>query len=147
MYKSTFDRDEYNKKYYKENKERLLAYAKEYRDEHLDKMLAYRRNYYVENRDKILLKDKIYHEKRRDITRERYLQKSYNLSTEEYNRMSELQNGKCAICQNKNIEVVDHNHETGKVRGLLCHACNRAIGMLREDPEILESAKKYLVNS
>lgn len=75
------------------------------------------------------------------------LKKFYNLTIDDYNEMLAAQNGTCAICfqppGNTNFHV-DHNHSSGKIRGLLCSACNTAIGLLNENPEILKSALAYL---
>ena len=75
------------------------------------------------------------------------LNRHYNLSLEDYNRMYEEQNGKCYLCE-KNIagkEIkVDHNHKTGKVRKLLCHNCNTSLGLLKEDIKLFEKCINYL---
>ena len=84
--------------------------------------------------------------------REYDLMKSYSITVDDYNRMFESQYGKCAICgtsssvesSRKKYLCVDHNHETGKVRGLLCDKCNRGIGLLNDDIQTLISAIKYL---
>lgn len=68
----------------------------------------------------------------------------------QYEAMQEAQAGKCAICGNgephsrKSRLNIDHDHETGKVRGLLCSKCNSAIGLLSDDVEVLASAIRYL---
>lgn len=72
----------------------------------------------------------------------------YNITTEEYNKLNEIQKGLCAICnkecsKNKKLSV-DHNHDTDKIRGLLCHNCNILIGAAREDIVILINAINYL---
>ena len=75
------------------------------------------------------------------------LQKKYNISFEDMNNLLDEQNNKCKICGREfnGIEsCVDHNHKTGKVRGMLCHACNMGIGYLKEDKNILKNAIKYL---
>lgn len=56
-----------------------------------------------------------------------------------------VQNGLCAICLKKPDHDlrVDHDHETGKVRGLLCSNCNSGIGFLDEDPKLFDAAKAY----
>lgn len=55
------------------------------------------------------------------------------------------QDGKCAICGDPSDQLeIDHDHKTGKVRGLLCGSCNRGIGQLRDDPEILQKALEYI---
>lgn len=74
----------------------------------------------------------------------------YNLSIEDYEQMLFRQNGKCAICgkveerKSSPFLCVDHCHKTGKIRGLLCHRCNSAIGKLNDDPELLRKAIVYL---
>lgn len=79
----------------------------------------------------------------------------YGITEEDYDRLLELQDGRCAICRqaettNANngerlkLLAVDHDHQTGQVRGLLCAQCNKGIGNLREDPVILQNALDYL---
>lgn len=74
------------------------------------------------------------------------------IAEEEYWKLYSNQDGKCKICNTlendspKGRLHIDHCHTTGKVRGLLCSRCNTAIGLLFEDPCILENAKQYLVN-
>lgn len=77
------------------------------------------------------------------------------LSMEDYLRMKEEQQNLCAICNKPETRrsrtpgditrlSIDHSHETNKVRGLLCHACNIGIGKFKESIETLESAILYL---
>lgn len=84
-------------------------------------------------------------------TCERYknVKKSYGLEKSEYDFLLKSQNGKCAICQklSKKTWHVDHDHETGFVRGFLCNPCNYMIGHAYEDPFILWSAIRYLQRS
>lgn len=72
----------------------------------------------------------------------------YGLPEEQYEQLLESQKGKCKICGQENVNGrplgVDHNHTTGVVRGLLCHKCNTAIGMLNDSPSLLENAITYL---
>lgn len=74
----------------------------------------------------------------------------YGLTETEYNQLVKKQNGVCRCCgispeQTKFSRLaVDHNHKTGKVRGLLCGSCNRALGMLRENVKTLEAMICYL---
>lgn len=76
------------------------------------------------------------------------LKRLYGISVETYLDILGAQNGVCKICNNdcktKYSLSVDHNHQTGKVRGLLCNRCNRAIGMFEDSPHLLRSAAKYL---
>lgn len=78
--------------------------------------------------------------------RERNLKRRYNLTIEEYDEWFDRQAGRCAICHvrpDHNL-CVDHCHETGIIRGLLCHSCNRGIGLLGDDLSRLRSAVGYL---
>ena len=72
----------------------------------------------------------------------------YGISLQDYNLMNKSQNGKCKICNNKNDYhdklYIDHNHITGKIRGLLCRACNTGLGMFKDSPETMKSAIRYL---
>jgi len=73
--------------------------------------------------------------------------KKYGITESEYNQMFSDQMGLCRICQKPEVDIrlaVDHDHETGKVRGLLCKRCNMAIGLLDDDPQIVTSAALYL---
>lgn len=81
------------------------------------------------------------------------LQRNFGIGLHEYGKMLVSQNGKCAICKQEETEkrngnikslAVDHNHSTGKVRGLLCSSCNTALGKFKEDVEILKNAISYL---
>ena len=77
------------------------------------------------------------------------LQKNYGITTEEYNQLFIKQNGCCKICGKHQSEfqrslAVDHCHNTKKVRGLLCHHCNSAIGHLFENVSIMENAISYI---
>ncbi|MBC7381892.1 MAG: endonuclease VII domain-containing protein [Bacteroidia bacterium] len=92
--------------------------------------------------------------KRRDGYMRQYdLNKSYGISLSNYNEILEKQNGKCAICnktpkeknmgRKKNL-CVDHCHTTGNIRGLLCDTCNRGIGLLDDNKELLNNALLYL---
>lgn len=70
----------------------------------------------------------------------------YKLSVVDHELMLKKQNGKCAICnklpQGKRPLVIDHCHDTGKIRGLLCYGCNRLMVLL-DDPILLEKATVY----
>lgn len=61
-----------------------------------------------------------------------------------YEALLEQQGGQCAICREKPGRYVDHNHTTGKIRGLLCNACNRGLGLLGDETKRLERAIEYL---
>jgi hypothetical protein len=89
-----------------------------------------------------------------DIGHQRnWLRKNYKMTLEEYQKIFKDQNGKCAICQEigfamrenqRQLVVIDHCHSSGKVRGLLCHNCNRALGLFKDKINNLENAIRYL---
>lgn len=67
------------------------------------------------------------------------------ISLEEYTARLKDLNNQCQICgTNAQTLHVDHCHDTGRVRGLLCGSCNRALGLFKDSPEVLEKAKQYL---
>ena len=76
------------------------------------------------------------------------LKVNYNINLDIYNQLLKKQNNSCNICKtkfNKDKDAcVDHNHDTKKVRGLLCNTCNRALGLLKDDEIVLYAAIRYL---
>jgi DNA-directed RNA polymerase subunit RPC12/RpoP len=95
--------------------------------------------HYLKHREEIRLRERVRWWKRQGI----------QISLEDYERLWCSQNGKCAICK-KDIALydkntcLDHDHETQEERGILCSSCNRGIGLLHDDPEILRTAISYL---
>lgn len=82
-------------------------------------------------------------------TRYDHYQRRYGISHDQVIEMLEQRNYKCDICGNESDHryaklCVDHNHETGKVRGMLCFSCNVMIGQGRDNTEVLSNAIKYL---
>ena len=84
---------------------------------------------------------------------EAYYKRVYGITLEEYLDLAEAQHFVCKLCGKENFAmgmnhsgclVVDHDHKTGNVRGLLCHNCNRALGLFQDDPELLFRASQYL---
>lgn len=77
------------------------------------------------------------------------LWRKFGMTLEEYDDLLVNQGGGCAICdktpeENGKRLAVDHDHETGEIRGLLCSTCNHALGLMREDPDLLQEAADYL---
>jgi len=105
-----------------------------------------KRRWYRRNRESILAAarsrpDRDYHAKKL---------RGYGMDVEAYEGMQKRQGRVCAICRQppngKRVErlSVDHDHETGKVRGLLCRRCNAALGLCHDSIEWLQEAMKYL---
>jgi hypothetical protein len=77
------------------------------------------------------------------------LKRRFGITEADYQIMLKGQKGKCAICGTREpgtagVFAVDHDHRTGKVRGLLCRSCNVGIGNLKDDPNLLQAAVSYL---
>lgn len=72
------------------------------------------------------------------------LKRKYGITLEQFDAMSAAQNHACAICGSQEPLCVDHDHETGVIRGLLCGRCNKGIGLLGDSLEGLERAVRYL---
>ena len=96
---------------------------------------------------------------KRQIEKRRYhsrdLMKNYGLTTEDYEILLKKQNGLCAICNRAETSkspidesfrrlAVDHDHETGKVRGLLCASCNNGLGCFKDNIDLLQASVDYL---
>ncbi len=110
---------------------------------------AYRKKY----KEKVSASKKRYYNLNKDKIRSHMLLKLYGIDSEEYDKLLHSQNGVCAICKQPETHKlrgkvpplsVDHNHDTGKIRGLLCNTCNRAIGLFRDDPKLLKTAAWYI---
>lgn len=72
------------------------------------------------------------------------LKSKYNLSLDDYETLLKKQNEVCAICKESFVLHVDHCHETGLVRGLLCRSCNLGLGFFKDKPELFDAAKEYI---
>jgi len=106
--------------------------------------------YYNKHKEEYLIRTRKYRSERLEhykITqRNLNLRKEYGLTREDYNKMFEDQKGRCAICQKEwhKTLLVDHDHKTRRVRGLLCRKCNTGLGQFCDDPNILWDATLYL---
>lgn len=90
-------------------------------------------------------------ERSKESNRRRAIRHKYGIELEDYDNLLKSQDNKCAICSTtfnggKSFSI-DHCHQTGTIRGLLCNQCNRGIGMLGDTAEALLKAYKYLVNT
>lgn len=92
----------------------------------------------------------------RVVSRRYSMKKPYGMTEDEFNALYESQGGKCAICGKPLTKVggakdqvahIDHDHETDKVRGILCTKCNVGLGSFKDSLELMDKAKAYLVKS
>lgn len=132
----------------KEWKRNHPEYGKQWRLKNKESMKIYHSEFYKKNKKEIDRRNiKYYKEHRKEVylnQRRNALKNSYGLTIEGYEVLVQSQNGKCCICLLEKPLVVDHDHETGKIRGLLCHKCNSGIGMMCDDIKIVRMAYEYL---
>lgn len=112
---------------------------------------ANRKINYAKNPEKEKKKLNQYYSVNKERSRQYSLKALYGLSVESYREMLEQQNSSCKICKThennlKRKLFVDHCHETGKVRGLLCQYCNTMLGNTKDNVLVLQSAINYLSN-
>ena len=89
------------------------------------------------------------HQENPERTRNNDLKRNYGITLKEHQQMFDQQQGVCAICKNEGDGkwkklCVDHDHKTGKVRGLLCSNCNRMLGLVGDNINALTNAVSYL---
>jgi hypothetical protein len=80
----------------------------------------------------------------RNWLRDYQLERRYGITRQQRSAILVSQDGLCAICYERPAVTVDHDHSTGRVRGMLCKACNVALGVLGDDVESLERVVEYL---
>jgi len=135
--------------YYTANREKILAYSKAYYKAHREE----RRIHYEAHRGEKKAYGETYRQRPGVKTRiKEYAWKYfYGLTPEAYGSMLSEQGGKCAVCSTADWgrlgPVVDHNHETGFVRGILCNRCNAAAGMMDDDQARAHALGNYLARS
>lgn len=81
----------------------------------------------------------------RELRKNNYLEKQYGMTLAEFNQTLQGQGGGCAICNSNTKRMhVDHDHETGRVRGILCARCNLGVGYFKDTPDNCRKAAEYL---
>lgn len=128
--------------------EKCKEYNRNWRAKNRDRDRAHGRKYYATHKAEVKERSRKRHAANPLRSRRRHLIERYGLSDSDYEQILVEQNGVCAICSGppklgKNLDV-DHCHDTGKVRGLLCRQCNVAIGSLKDDPKLTRAATEYL---
>lgn len=127
--------------------ERFIGVCRKCRDEYLtraaDRECEIRRK--EQERKNAIVKK--YSSKNR--SKESFLRNKWKLTIDDFESMMNKQDRKCAICGKREDEMkrgfhIDHNHATGKIRGLLCLNCNTGLGMFKDNPKLISKAKEYL---
>ena len=136
---------ENNKRYKAEHKDEAKVYMTQYRLENAETIKEQQREYQKNNKE--LIKNCPSNSPKRRMAY--YRKGAYGLTEDDFVKKIESQDGRCKICNRPFYEecgapCVDHDHETEKVRDLLCHNCNRALGLFKESIETLRTAIQYL---
>ena len=118
--------------------------SKEYRIKNQAKLKQKRLEKRAKSPEKHKLANKLSYVKNREKGKAYFRMRLYGVTDDQFKKMLTEQNNACAICFEKKELVVDHNHTTGVVRGLLCKGCNLGIGHFSESAEALNSAISYL---
>jgi Recombination endonuclease VII len=125
--------DARRRRWYVSNRGREIARVRKWQQANPERVKAWREN----NRDRRLKK-----------LREIHLRNKFGLTPDEYDGILESQGKVCALCEcepTSGISLhVDHDHGTSEIRELLCVRCNNALGLFREDPDLLKRAARYL---
>lgn len=128
--------------YYQRNKDKIKDKMKKEYHKDPEKHQTRARNWRQENKELV-----------KKIRRKTNLKCAYNLTVEDYAILLQNQCGVCCICKQPETTIVenalmplsvDHDHKTGKVRGLLCFKCNRGLGQFNDSPVLLRTAADYL---
>lgn len=136
----------------KEKLKKKADYLREWRKRNIERQRDYQRRYYHANKDKIHKYPSYTRSYKRQFT-----VRKYGITHEQYLILLKQQNGKCGMChqfettKNPSGETrdlnIDHCHKTNRVRGLLCRNCNVALGLIKDDTQLLRRAIKYLCNT
>lgn len=105
--------------------------------------------YRKKNDKEIKVRRKIFRDNNKELLRFRKLKSKRGITKEQYEELLKSQNYRCAICSKKAEDhyrplALDHDHTTGKIRGILCDNCNRCLGLLKDNKIILQKALEYL---
>jgi hypothetical protein len=156
----------YARKRYLANPEFYLERQRLWREKNPDKCRAFKQAYVAKNRAAVNAKNRAYRKKHPERVREyvrkcqrapaqkkktdaKRIERVYGLTLEAYAVMYASQNGQCVICSRpfevaKRKPHVDHDHATGRVRGLLCTRCNAGLGMFGDNVSAMLKAADYV---
>lgn len=128
-----------------EQKQAAVLAQRRYRKKHLERVRKRARDWAREDRKKPMSASLRWYHANPDRAKNCSLMKNHGITIEDFNRMLKSQGGLCAVCsRGMKKACVDHDHTSGKIRELLCHPCNIALGMLRDSPDTARKAALYL---
>lgn len=127
------------------------AYYQEWKAKNREYALQYQRDHYHKNKQRYRDNQRRWNAVNKDRVAAWGRKYNYGLTDEQYQAMLEKQEGRCSICgtapkspATKYVLHVDHDHETGHIRGLLCPHCNHGLGKFKDSVELLQKAIDYL---
>jgi hypothetical protein len=137
------------KTYYSQKREEAKQWRNSYHIKHRESENKYGHDWYARNKLKAKITSAKWYFDNLDKAKANHLRNKFGITVEEYNKLLLEQDGKCAICGKSQAEFnrsfcVDHDHNTGKVRGLLCDNCNKALGCFYDDINIIKAAYNYI---
>jgi hypothetical protein len=159
------ERSAYSREWNKRNPEKRLAIVRRFYAKHSEQIHAERRAYRAKNKAKLDAQKRAWEKANPEMVsmqraRRRVkamnakindgLKYHYDITLERFNELLAEQGGVCAICKKLEVTsrtkrlVVDHDHKTGRVRGLLCHRCNCGLGYFKDDSSLISGALSYL---
>lgn len=118
-----------------------------------ERALASMRRRYADRKEEYRAYNQLHRAQRIALARKTNLKNLYGITPEIYDELLAAQGGVCAICRgglngkSKKYFSVDHDHATGRVRGLLCEACNFGLGKFRDSSDLLQKAAQYLARN
>jgi len=140
----------YKRKYRLEHKEAYSGASHRHYASNKETVLAHNRTYYGANRSKISAQKKLYNAANRAKIVACSRKRQFGLSESDFESMLCIAENKCQICATPFKDelykgpYVDHDHKTGRIRGLLCAKCNKALGLFGDSPAVLSAAATYL---
>lgn len=148
-------RAEYLSEWVKDNPDKVTATRARYYAKHREKLRAIARAKYASNPEKSLAASATWRLNNPDAEPNKHLIRKFGITIEEYNLMFEAQDGKCAICKEKETThsrggsapqrlAVDHDHTTNVIRGLLCFKCNTTLHYFENNKEAIINIENYL---
>ena len=143
------------KLYRKNNPEKCTEHRINWRKNNPERTRELNNNWHKNNPEKSRANYERYKLKYPTKQKEKDLKYKYGLTLEAYDILVDEHKGYCGICGTHETEIVskrtklciDHDHATGKVRGLLCHSCNKLLGNAKDNQQILLNAIQYLINN
>ena len=145
-------RRDYEKQYAKDNADKIKAYREIYLKEHEDKIKKQAKEYRDSHKDQIHVYQKEHQVKNRMRKRAYWTLKRYGITVEYFEQMFEKQKGCCLGCGIHQDDLkkslnIDHDHSTGKVRGLLCNPCNLLLGRIEKDIKVARRLIRYILKN